>query len=307
MEVKPINIDGLSQIEIEQKFNGNEAKEMLRIDYDIFYSNCDEIDIKIMEDILATKDQDLVNDMFLYILSIIGNQDIGIPNRNNNRYTRDINAHNIISAIAKFPLLQKRYKTMAQCCNKAMEIVGEFDGILWDLHKVSKKIDGQWTTITYANVGVHWNEDSNLRAQYLRFRLPMLEVPHDWKVGFQGGYHLNKSNVTTNRGDNNQPQEVLDVLNKLQRQSFVMINHINPDEEHKLVYSKMANKFPLEKAVDVAQATCQTIRETYATMKGKKFYFEWRYDFRGRLYNTGYDLTLQGSKYKKGSITHKFN
>jgi len=309
MKLEAINIDNMKQIDIEHNFNGNGAKEALMVDYEVFYNNCTEIDTELMANILSTDDSEYVNDVFLYILGIIGNQDIGIPvETKDGNYARDIVVHNIVSGISKCPSIVRNSKSMSHCCNIAMDIVAEFDTVLWDLHKKSvKNDDKQWTTITYARVELHWDDYTNLMAQYQRFRLPLIEKPHDWQVGFNGGYHLNKSNVTTNRGCNDQPQEVLDVLNKLQSQSYILMDFVNGEDEHKAVYDKMITKFPKDKAVDVAQSTCQTIRETYLTMKDREFYFEWRYDFRGRAYNTGYDITLQGSKYKKGSLQATFN
>lgn len=337
-DIKPINIDGLSQQEIELKFSGREAKDMLRTEYEIFFS-CDgraeQIDTDLMAKILHTEDTEIVNNVFIYILSLIGNADIGIQydkrHGSLNRleqdekpividgvfqygYIRDINVNNIITALSKSKEITNLYKSGAQCANVAMDIVAQFDGVLWDLHQKRQMHDNHWHTITYVRVGLHWKEEVTLKALYTQFRLPLIEKPIDWKVGQQGGYHVDRANVTTNRGHNHQPQQVLDVLNKLQSQSFILANHVDDLEEYHIVYKKVKDKAIKECKFrtdlmlhEIAQNICQSTRATYEALRDKEFYFEWKFGANGRMYNTGYDIHLQGSSYKKGSLIRRFN
>lgn len=303
-----MNINNLTQLEIEQAFSNEKAREMLRLEYNLFYQAMSDEHVNPMYQVLKTQDDSVVNDMFQYILNIIGNKDVGTPVTAGNYQVRDISVYNIIQGIANSPTLESITKSNTHKYNLAMDIVAEFDTILWDLHKeASKDDDGEWTTRTFARVEVLFSEDSQLISKYKTFRLPMVESPDNWQVGYRGGYQLNKRKVTTNRGEADQPQNVLDVLNKLQKQAFMLSVHCDIDSERQAFYDKMLAKTDDEwKSIEAMRGALGNTHHAYEALSNKSFYWEWRYDFRGRAYNTGYDITLQGDKHKKGSIVHTF-
>lgn len=314
-----MNLDNYTQLEIEEFFDNSNVRTMLTAEMEIFFSNVDEEIVRLMHNVVKTESETIVNDIFIYILSVIGNDKvgskIGINNKGeecsiNSRYCktisslRDIETYNLIQAIAKCPTVIDITKNAISRFDLAMDIVAEFDGILFDLHKKTMRLDdGQFTTVTYARVDITFKEEVALMAQYNRFRLPMIETPDDWTEQERGGYKLNKSKVTTNRGDGDQPQNVLDILNKLQHQSYKLSSWVNAENERKFLNDKFAEKSAsFIEAEGKANALTLTTKETYEALSGREFYFEWKFDFRGRMYSTGYDINLQADKYKKGAL-----
>ena len=314
-----MNIDGMTQLEIEEAFDESEMRIALTAEMEIFFNNVEQQYVDLMAKVLNTDNEEITNDMFIYILSVIGNEKVGIKiglNRRheecnvNSRYCvtitnkRDIQIYNLIQAIAKSPTMNKLTTHPLDRFDIAMNIVAEFDGILFDLHKkVVKLDDGQFVTETYARSEITFREEVGLRAQYHRFPLPMIEEPDDWTETQSGGYKLKKSKVTTNRGEGKQPQQVLDVLNKLQKQPYELVHNVSAEAENEYLYKTFQPKsLSAIEAQDKANALCLTVGETYEALRNKKFYFEWKFDFRGRMYSTGYDVNLQANKFKKGAI-----
>ena len=314
-----MNISGYTQLEIEEFFDDSNLRDMLTAEYEIFFNNVDEKHLATMFSILKTEEDDDVTDVFIYILSIIGNEKVGMRVGVDNMGqecsiksnkcvniipVRDIDVVNLCKAISRCPVIVGYTTDPLRRFDYAMDIIAEFDGILFDLHKKTVRLDdGQFTTVTYARSEVVFREESALKAQYNRFRLPMIETPDIWTEKERGGYKLNKKKVTTNRGEGNQPQNVLDVLNKLQSQPYKLAEHVNAEEENMFLYESLAKKSAnAMEAQQKADVLCITTRDTYEALAGRTFYFEWRFDFRGRLYTTGYDVNLQANKYKKGAI-----
>jgi DNA-directed RNA polymerase len=204
--------------------------------------------------------------------------------------------------------LDREFNKMFQeeSLNVAMDIIAEFDGIFYDIVKSVKRMeDGQFATFTYIRSEILFSENLNLRATYNRFRLPLIECPDDWTEKSRGGYKLTKRKCTTGRGSEKQPQLVLDALNKLQKQSWIH----SQDEELELNYSYdkflsegNSDRMSRKKANDLLLST----EETYATMEEIPMHFEYRFDFRGRIYSTGYDINPQGNTIKKGGLIPNF-
>ena len=314
-----MNIEGLTQLEIEEAFDSTNARDMLTAEMEIFFNGMDIKYSLMMESILNTTNDDDITDVFIYILALIGNDKIGVKvgyDRNNKECNvnskfctkisnkRDIEAYNIIKALSSSPTILKLSNNPLMAFDLSMDIVAQFDGILFDMHKKTiTTIDNQWTTLTYCRSEITFREEVSLMAQYNQFRLPMIETPDDWTETKRGGYKLNKRKVTTNRGEGEQPQAVLDVLNKLQRQSYILVDDVSCDEEKKYLIDKFISKRDTkDKAIEKSEMVTLTTQATYDALRGKKIYFEWRYDCRGRSYTTGYDAHLQSNSYKKGAL-----
>ena len=314
-----MNIDGMTQLEIEEEFDNSNMKTMLKAELEMFLKHIDDEHWITLSNLLETDDDLIIEDMFIYILSILGNENVGQKIGLDNEYNevniksrqcvaisgaRNIEVYNVIQAIGTSPILNKLLDNPVERFNKAMDIVAEFDGILYDLYKKTIRLEnGDYTTVTYAKTELAFKEEIGLRAQYNRFRLPMIETPDDWTEHERGGYKLNKSKVTTNRGQGTQPQNCLDVINKLQRQPYMLVDDVCANEENKyLVEALKPKSLSFIEAQDKANMISLTTEQTYEALKDRLFYFEWKYDFRGRMYSTGYDINLQANKYKKGAI-----
>jgi DNA-directed RNA polymerase len=211
-------------------------------------------------------------------------------------------------SISRCKSIEKLRKSSLERVDLAMDIVADFDTILWDMYKKQKHLeDNTFTTVTLARVAIKFSVDATLMAQFTRFRLPMIEKPDDWHEGLKGGYYLNKRKITTNKGEGNQPERVCKVLNMLQEQAFYLRHDVDATKEKELLFEKFKSEgYSPVQAMEITKNITVTTSDTYKFLEDRPFYFEWRYDFRGRLYSTGYDVNLQSSKYKKGSIQYRW-
>jgi hypothetical protein len=302
-----MNIAGLTQLQIEQEFDNQKLHEELNKEIAEFaetvYSYIPQFHEMLSAREIVAEDLEIM-ELIIILLSILGNDKSGIPVKGHTANTRDIPLETVIKTM----YLDREFNKMFQeeSLNVAMDIIAEFDGIFYDIVKSVKRMeDGQFATFTYIRSEILFSENLNLRATYNRFRLPLIECPDDWTEKSRGGYKLTKRKCTTGRGSEKQPQLVLDALNKLQKQSWIH----SQDEELELNYSYdkflsegNSDRMSRKKANDLLLST----EETYATMEEIPMHFEYRFDFRGRIYSTGYDINPQGNTIKKGGLIPNF-
>ena len=302
-----MNIAGLTQLQIEQEFDNQKLHEELNKEIAEFaetvYSYIPQFHEMLSAREILAEDLEIM-EVIIILLSILGNDKSGIPVKGHTANTRDIPLETVIKTM----YLDREFNKMFQeeSLNVAMDIIAEFDGIFYDIVKSVKRMeDGQFATFTYIRSEILFSENLNLRATYNRFRLPLIECPDDWTEKSRGGYKLAKRKCTTGRGSEKQPQLVLDTLNKLQKQSWIH----SQDEELELNYSYdkflsegNSDRMSRKKANDLLLST----EETYATMEEIPMHFEYRFDFRGRIYSTGYDINPQGNTIKKGGLIPNF-
>jgi hypothetical protein len=302
-----MNIAGLTQLQIEQEFDNQKLHEELNKEIAEFaetvYSYIPQFHEMLSAREIVAEDLEIM-EVIIILLSILGNDKSGIPVKGHTASTRDIPLETVIKTM----YLDREFNKMFQeeSLNVAMDVIAEFDGIFYDIVKSVKRMeDGQFATFTYLRSEILFSENLNLRATYNRFRLPLIECPDDWTEKSRGGYKLTKRKCTTGRGSEKQPQLVLDALNKLQKQSWIH----SQDEELELNYSYdkflsegNSDRMSRKKANDLLLST----EETYATMEEIPMHFEYRFDFRGRIYSTGYDINPQGNTIKKGGLIPNF-
>jgi DNA-directed RNA polymerase len=190
----------------------------------------------------------------------------------------------------------------------AIEMLRLFDGVLFEVtHKKRLiEIDGEnmFKTFTYLRSMLTFSGDTNLLAERTTFRLPLVCRPDDWTPEQRGGYLERKRKVTTKKGAEQTSQRALDALNKLQSLAWESRDDINVE------YSYLYDKFKADgntdaDANDKANTILLSAKADYEAMKDKEFYFEWRFDHRGRMYPTGYNFNPQGNSIKKGSLKAK--
>ena len=311
-----MNIDGLSQFEIEQEFDQSKVRDAISNEI-IEYAEIIESREYLIEEIMVKYLDDVdildVKEIVITLLTVLGNHKSGI-NLGQDRagnikplaqgmkkiYARDIPFAVVVKTIYKDQFIAKLFKHEA--LNFVMDLIVHLDEIFFDIIKRVEMVeDGQFRTLTYIRSEILFAEDVNLRAHYERFRLPMIDVPHNWTQQSRGGYYLNKSRVMTNMGETNQPQNVLDVLNSYQHQAWTHSQDL--ELEYQFNITKFIedgdNEATAKLKADAMKLTCQ---ETYEAIGDKHIYFEWKYDSRLRHYSTGYDINLQGNKAKKGAL-----
>lgn len=303
-----LDITGYTQEQIEEFFSQESLEEYLAIELAEIVEQISTEHYQAVMDITKLNEDETLSFM-LNMIAVLGDTKCGITLENGTRYVEIEHFVSLISDI----LPNGTYDYRVQI---ALDMLCEFDDVFFDVCQEQRlSEDKNFYTHTYIELGLTvGNQDEiALRRGLTRFRLPMIEQPMDWVQGsdIKGGYYDNSSKLTSNKGSQQQPQECLDVLNKLQRNAY-MLNDYSLAIEHnsimdKLVesnwkYDRLSKEQLHAQNLNTANTIMQTTAESYKNMENKKFYFVWFFDFRGRMYSRGYDINLQATKIKKAML-----
>ena len=293
-----IDLSGKTQAEIEQMFSNESLYETLQVNTELFYNEVSDEDLDDLRQIVQTDD---IDDLMIYIIALIGNPELGYkvyqPHQG-----RAVQPEAMAKAIGKCKWMQDNFIDPLERYPTALNIVAMFDEVLYDIvYTRTLMEDEQWKMIANCIVQFDIDTSSAIIAELDMVKFPLIDTPIDWEVGQSGGYHLNESKSTLNRGDANQPQECLDVLNTLQHNRFELVGQ-NLQDLQDYVYTKQLLKYSEFGAKNITKNVTLTAGEVFETMAPYEFMFQWRFDFRGRLYSIGYDINLQVDKYRKGII-----
>ena len=291
-----INIEGKTQAQIEEMFSKEKMNEYIAIELSSFLDKLDTSYYTRLQNVTGTSEDDTVG-LMIHIIGLFGNVKNGLALDKDYPHVREFDINQMVLGISSYlsDVVPTKYEV-------AMDIIAEFDGILWDIQQENVQNDmGQWFTRSYSIVDYAVAESASTLLQYSRYKLPLIEQPLDWNEGESGGYHLNNGKSTLNLGEAKQPQKVLDVLNRLQKQAYTLRT---PDFKVQHAYTlAQIKKKNWKKAegenLEAVEIKLQTAKETYQTMEGREYFYEWKYDFRGRAYCSGYDITLQGDSFQK--------
>jgi len=137
--------------------------------------------------------------------------------------------------------------------------------------------------------------------------LPMRSMtPLDWTQTQSGGYILTDDKPTLKKGASKQSQEALDVLNILQSNRFNLSKAKKKNDYYSYLFHKQTKNGMLEQDAHVlAEQKSYSAHRAWEVIQDDDFSFQWKFDFRGRMYPTGYDVHLQSDKYMKGTIRPK--
>jgi len=299
-----INISGMSQIEIEELSSRESIKEAMQILSAEFYNLIREEDLTGIEKIIPI---DFRDDILLEMLFILGDENTGSPEKLTSKI-RLIEPKALITLVAGTKTLSNLYgEDRKELFIKATEIVLFFEDILYDINIRTKHIgDNQFREVVYCELGFTFDTSFAEVPKWEYFKLPLIEKPNEWTTYNNGGYHTSNAKCTLNLGEAKQPQKVLNILNKLQNQKYLLHPKTNIDHYYTYKLNKAHKKnngieddYEIDKKV---RNTLTSFSDTIETMKDKKFYFEWKFDFRGRMYNTAYNIALQGDSYQKGMV-----
>jgi len=301
----------LNQLEVENMF----SKENMRAEFkrelkDFMKLIKKEHYIELHKTMDNGNDKQFTVDIMIELVVALGNPLLGVRFEN----YRQVEIHHLVSVIAGLKTIANRYETIYRF-KIACEIVENMDTVLFDVVQTKRKdSDLGWLTETSVRIEFDVGRESLKLDGLNRYKYPFIEQPLDWQNDENGksygGYYLEelRENVTTNRGSNKQPQNCLDVLNILQSNKYVL-RDIDMQEEYDFTYSQMKKKaITKEKQKDLPKnvdTRLLTTYETYTFLADKEFYFQWRFDCRGRMYSSGYDVNLQSDKYKKACIKPK--
>ena len=294
-----LDIKGMSQEQIEESFSRESIVETLALECDYFYEQMEDEDIKIAQDIIGEDD---VYEFMVHFIAMLGDPSRDIQGKRGIHH-RQLEVEALIKAISTNKQLQSIFKDYEERMNISMKLIAEYDTILYDIaHKTIRTEYGDFYNLVVANVEFSLDLSTAILPKFEGFPLPMIEQPNDWDLNSSGGYKTSSKKCTLNKGARDQPKEVLDVLNTLQSNKFIMAEHTNINAHYNYILDKMNKSYSENQARELSLNLVSTTKEVYETMINIPFYFEWRYDFRGRLYSTGYDLNLQSDKYHKGAI-----
>ena len=305
---------GLSQLDVEQMFSKEAMRKQFKEELKDFMGCIGKEHYIALHNAMDNgNDKQFTVDVMIDLISALGNPKLGVDISKDSSVKRQIEIHFLVSVIAGLNSIVNRYDTIHRF-KVACEIVEEMDTILFDVIQ-SKRNDTELGWITETNAIIEFNVGENaLKLDGLnRYKYPFIEQPEKWhniNNRSVGGYHSDelKEKVTSNKGSALQPDNCLDVLNQLQANVFTL-RDIDMDEEYEFTKKQMAKKAittlqkkDLDRNVDIRLMTCY---DTYSFVADKDFYFQWKFDFRGRMYSSGYDVNLQSDKFKKACIKPK--
>ena len=259
-------------------------------------------------------DKQFTVDVMIDLITALGNPKLGVSiARIKGEIKRQIEIHFLISVIAGMHSIVNRYDTIHRF-KVACDIVEQMDTILYDVVQTKRNdLELGWLTETNAIIEFNVGESALKLDGLNRYKYPFIEQPLAWhnvENKSIGGYYTSElqEKVTTNKGASMQPKQVLEVLNTLQNNCY-NLRDIDMQEEYDYAMQSMSKKAitelqkkDLPRNVDTRLMTCF---DTYSFVSDKDFYFQWRFDFRGRMYSSGYDVNLQSDKFKKACIKPK--
>jgi len=146
-----------------------------------------------------------------------------------------------------------------------------------DLYDITIEPDG-----TYLVPKLNIDAKLKRKINQLNFLPPNL-TPIRWVHGNNtGGWLWEKKSIILGNGNHHDKPQAIDVLNKLQKIEWtidldVLVNEIHENPTHNET-------------------------EIIGHYVGEKFYFTYRYDKRGRIYSSGYDINPQSDEYGKAIL-----
>ncbi len=326
------SIDGFTQDQIEMQASSVNVRDALLTQVELFYSQTREEAETLLFSKFPFFTDEQIEEIILSLLYIVGALDEYEMERYKsdktyNPYRRELILSEVIVSFSGTKIMQSLYGSdVEKLLDHSALIVLLLEDIFYEFEQKEFKIGyneigmPEYAQEVFMIVGFGFKINPDLVPQWSHFMLPLIEKPNDWSTGISGGYHTLEQSPTLNLGETIQPDEVLEVLNVMQNNTY----ELHKDADHKYYYEykvrKMLNDAKTEddttdyfsipfntieltehqqKKIDY---TLVSFQQTIDCMKGKNFMFEWKFDFRGRMYETGYNIKTQGDSYQKGMV-----
>ena len=169
------------------------------------------------------------------------------------------------------------YDDMIEACKIGSSLLAVCHGKLYDI-----ELDDEGTFIVPK---LCIDPESQRKCKALCYLPPVRDNAPAWKSN-TGGWEWERKSVILGEGNHHELNQNLDVLNKVQEIAWcidkdVLENEVNPNIE-----------------MDKSQ-----FNEIVSDYIDEEFYFVWRYDKRGRMYSSGYDLNVQSNEYGKALLS----
>jgi len=283
-----IDINGLSQIEIEEMFSDDSVNEYIAVEIAPLLEQLPDTYFDGMSELLGKDSTD-----FIYnLVTTFSNPKV-------TTWKHDVRTMDIENAL-KFVA-----STLDGDFPKSADVLRLSEGIIFDVVTQQDFIEELQEFRSKKRLVFDYGVPEDvLELQQLKFfKLPLFEEPKPWKEGESGGYYTNDNKCTLNRGEGKQPQAVLDMLNTLQANSYVLSPLVNYEDKLEATTQSLMKKkgYDYGFAHNIAETTLLSFKTTIDLIGDKPYYFQWDYDFRGRMYCKGYNLSTQGDTYTKGS------
>lgn len=143
-------------------------------------------------------------------------------------------------------------------------------------------------------------------AKYIKrakFLPPMVCKPKKIKRNRDSGYLTFNSHRITRKLQQHDEDICLDVLNLVNSTAYSLNEELLKRVEDEFSYDEekdidieMQRKIWEEHQIDTWNTAIELIN------MGNEFFFEWFYDYRGRMYDRGHEIHLQGKSYKKAML-----
>lgn len=156
--------------------------------------------------------------------------------------------------------------------------------------------------------------DTGEAIQRAKFLPPMVCKPKKLTKNTQSAYQTFDSHRITKRLQRHNDDICLDVLNLVNSTPYTLnldvLEQLTDDFEPKdeEYYAKKGKKpISIGKQQALFDAHVESTQRTCAELinLGNEFYFEWFYCYRGRMYDRGYELHIQGTSFKKSMLDFK--
>lgn len=285
MELK-INIDGLSQLEIEELFSRDSIDEAIAVELAPLLDELSQSFFDNMDELLGYNSESFIYDLII----MLGNPHM-------TQVVQDKRTIEISS------LFKHMIKILDNDITKAKKVMELCKGNIFEVETFTQfnTFDTSFHSYKLIVIGYGVSDDVLALQKYKMYQLPMFEQPKNWIVGQSGGYHRNESKCTLNRGSAKQPQNVLDVLNTLQNNAWKLHKDTNLDDRRASIVKSLMEKkgYSIGTATRISLETTLSAQSTYEAIGNKEYYFQWKFDARGRAYPSGYNVNPQGDSYTK--------
>lgn len=191
----------------------------------------------------------------------------------------------------------KAYMRGIACTCSILVILAEAD--LIDITPAYRSVSGT----VMVSLPFSFDGETGKAIKRAKFLPPMLCKPKVIKSNKESGYLSFNSHRITKRLQQHDGDICLDVVNLVNSIPYTLnVGVLNSTEDSFEFKEDKPHDEEKQKQLfdNHILATKQTAIEMIAL--GNKFYFEWFVDYRGRMYDRGYELHIQGNCYKKAML-----
>ena len=326
------SIQGLTQNQIEMQASSVNMRQAMMAQVELFYNATREEAETLLFSKFPFYTDEQVEDILISLLYIVG----ALDDKEMNRYLhdktydpsrRELVLSEVIVSFSGTKIMSNIYgDDIEKLLDHSALIILLLEDIFYEFEQKEYRIGyneigmPEYASEVFLVLGFGFKINPDLIPQWSHFMLPLIEIPDKWSTGISGGYHTLEQSPTLNLGETIQPNNVLEILNIMQQNVY----ELHSDANHKYYYEYKVRKMmddskeetntinyfdiPFDKIElnDEQQRkidyTLVSFQQTIDCMINKQFMFEWRFDFRGRMYETGYNIATQGDSYQKGMV-----